>query len=276
LIDELLPVEDEPLLIPFDQLERKRKAAAMEKEAKGSSKPSGPSLKDPTSRRPDVTWLRRTEYISSENIKAMPAAASKAPEQQPIRRAANGTVKDKLEKMATRNDLLEWIEESFETVPLEDLVHPTNPSLRAVKSHSIQIGGPQTATEASLTQCLFDIDPKASHGLGEVPVLPDSDASAIMRAMGNPNDPSDSFVWYYLKERRPADSMDEDGTSYVYVRDYDIQRNERGGGSLHTLLLDQKGVCKLVPIHTQFQLKRRRLKANEQARQPHILNVTRR
>lgn len=278
-INEILEAEDEPLLIPYEVLERKRKVAvesrAAQEAADGSVDSSMAQVKpaismDSMSRRPEVTWLRRTEYISSEFGKTAKKTQAET---------GNATIAHTRQniKLETAEDLVECIEDGFEPYPLDKLVHPTNPELQAVESMPIFPALdmlPQLSGLTSFTQCLFDVDPGASHGLGEVPLHPSGDQSALLRAMSNPKDPSDSFVWYYM---RPSDTESLGQDSFIYVRDYDLQRNDKTGRSF-VLLVDESqesGRCHYIPVTSQFHLRKRRLKASEAPRQPHLLNVTR-
>lgn len=267
-----MPVEDEPLLVSFDVLERKRKAlaearAASEQDQSIESHVSKPAPID--SRRPEVTWLRRTEYISSEFGKS--GTKKNAGEQ------TNSTIAHtKLQvKLETADDLVEAVESGFEPIPLEELVHPTKPGIRAVEYLPIEPALDSTGLgiARTYTQCLFDVDPRATHGLGDIPIRSNADTSAILRAMSNPTNPTDSFVWYYLYPDAPTEP-----NALVYTRDYDIQRNDKPGQSF-VLVVDesqQPKRCKYIPVTAQFHLRKRRLKAGEQPRQPHLLKVTRR
>lgn len=267
-MNEMLAVEDERLLVSFDVLEKKRKLLAAESAAKagGQGAPLGGAA---AHRRPDVTWLRRTEYISSEfgKVAKKTGEGVTIAHQQPPSRQQH--------EINTKDDLISVIEEGFDPLPLEELVHPFNKRLKAVESIPVFLETGASAGMGGLTsfiQCLFDTSPKAQHGLGEVSIRPDADNGAILRAMSNPSDPSDSFVWYYLPTAEPMGAGDSD-SSLAYVRDYDIQRNDKAGQA-YALLLDQEK-CHLVPITSQFHLRKRRLKAAETARQPHLLSVTR-
>ncbi len=254
----MLATEDEALLTSFDVLERKRKVVADLKAASASSSPTKavPTGLDTASRRPEVTWLRRTEYISSEFGKS--------------KKETNRTVqeRDRTEgKLETKDDLISTIENSFQMEPLESLVHPINLKLSAVECIPIV---PGFDAEASFTQCLFDADPSASVGLGDIAISPDADKHAILRAMSNPNNPNETFVWYYLRSK---ESPDPD--TFVYVRDYDIQRNDKPS-QMYVLIMDGSGQAKYIPVSTQFHLRKRRFKANEVPRNPHSLKISRR
>lgn len=270
-MNEILDGEDEALLIPYEVLERKRKQAAETRAAQeaaseeATSSPKPVMSMDSMSRRPEVTWLRRTEYISSEFGKT----AKRSLAESENATAAHTRQNIKLE---TLDDLVECIESGFEPYPLDELIHPTNPNLRAVESIPIlpAVDLPQLGGITSLTQCIFDVDPGASHGLGEVPLETSGDQTAVLRAMSNPKDPSDAFVWYYM---RPADAQALGQDSFVYVRDYDLQRNDKTGRS-YVLMVDGQE-CHYVPVTSQFHLRKRRLKASDAPRQPHMLNVTR-
>lgn len=175
----------------------------------------------------------------------------------------------KLVDLETAEDLVACIEAGFKAPRLDELVHPTNPNLTAVESIPII---PSTEISA-MTHCLFDVDPHATHALGDIPIAKGAESKAILRAMSNPKDPSDAFVWFYL---RPEDTPTGDEV-LAYVRDYDLQRNDRTEQSF-VLLIDKEGPkkAKYVPITTQFHLRKRRLKSTDTQRQPHALKIIRR
>lgn len=267
-----MPAEDEPLLVSFDVLERKRKALADARAASDQDQSTESHVPKPApldSRRPEVTWLRRTEYISSEFGKS--GTKKNAPEQ------TNSTIAHtRMQvKLETADDLVEAVESGFDPIPLEDLVHPTKPGVTAVEYMPIvpALDAAELGIAQSYTQCLFDVDPKATHGLGDIPLKTTADTSAVLRAMSNPTNPSDSFVWYYLAPETPTEK-----DSLVYIRDYDIQRNDKTGQSFVLLVDESQDAkrCKYIPVTTQFLLRKRRLKASEQPRQPHLLKISRR
>lgn len=238
-------------------------AKALQESASAGSAPSAPIVGvDAASRRPEVTWLRRTEYISSEfgkvAKKTLEASAS-----------GNVTIKHVREqvKLETPEDLVQVIEEGFEPIPLELLVHPTNPGLVAVESIPIL----PHAQSIGLVQCLFDTDPSAKHGLGEVDLKAGADASAVLRPMKG-KEPNESFVWYYLRAQEQPEGSTE---SLAYVRDYDVQRNDKPNKS-YALLVDDSGTsARYVPVTGQYHLKKRRMRAADAPRQPHVLKVRR-
>lgn len=266
-----MPVEDEPLLVSFDVLERKRKALLEARAAATqdlSAEPHAPKPAPLDSRRPEVTWLRRTEYISSEFGKS----GTKKTTDQPNSTMIHTRLQVKLE---TPDNLVEAVENGFEPIPVGELVHPTKKGVTAVECIPIvpALDAPELGGARNYTQCLFDVDPKATLGLGDIPIKADADTSAILRAMSSPNNPSDSFVWYYLRAENPTEK-----DALVYIRDYDIQRNDKTGRSF-VLVVDetqQAKRCRYIPVTAQFHLRKRRLKANEQPRQPHLLKITRR
>lgn len=250
----MLQAEDEPLLVSFEVLERKRKATVELQQRQQQQTVETPVGVD--SRRPEVTWLRRTEYISSEAVKARGRT-------EPV---ANVTHEHRHTDINNQDDMVRVVEAGFKPVQLDKLHHPVNKSASAFEAIPI-LPAMNSSLPASFAQCLFDADPKANHGLGEVDLAVGSERNSILRAMSNPNDPSESFVWYYLRAAQDP--------SYVYVRDYDIQRNDKIAQSFALLVDEGSQAAQYVPVTMQFHLKKRRVKASETPRQPHGLNITR-
>jgi hypothetical protein len=230
-MNEYLAAEDEALVRNVDGPSGKTAKTTME--TKGT--------------RPEVTWLRRTEYLATEANR--PKAMTFIPELKP---------KVKLE---TREDVIVAIEESFQYCPkLEEIRHPTKPNLRATAIYPII---PSSEMADTYIQCTFDADPAVTNveGIGVVPL---GEQYALMKTMGSDDD---AFVWYYLP-------TEED--RYVYARDYDIQRLDRHSASHFVLSVPQEmeGNACYTPIEGHYTLKKRRAKT-DQSRQRHSLKITR-
>jgi hypothetical protein len=231
-MNEYLAAEDEALAKPLDEKE-------------GTTK----------GQRTEVTWLRRTEYLSAETkgLKNSPSLTNMVPLQSQL-------------KLENKEDVIQAIERSFVCSPqLDKLCHPNNPSATAVSMTPIFPGEGEPETFA---QCTFDADPNMATVDG-VPVAQEGDQRALVKAMSNATDPNDAFVWYYL----PAAEGDN---VFVYTRDYDIQRVDRHGTPYVVLTLphDANHPVNYTPISGHFTFKKRRAKT-DQSRQRHSLKISR-
>jgi hypothetical protein len=206
--------------------------------------------------RTEVTWLRRTEYLSTEtkSIKNMPSLSNITPVPTQV-------------KLENKEDVIQAIERSFVFSPnLETLQHPNNPSLKAVSMTPIF---PSSGEPENFAQCTFDADPN-TNSVDGMEISKEGDQSALVKAMSNANDPNDAFVWYYLPAAKEKDL-------FVYTRDYDIQRVDRHGTPyvILSIPLDAaKEPATYTPISGHFNFKKRRAKT-DQSKQRHSLKVTR-
>ncbi|KAG0366638.1 RNA polymerase II-associated [Gamsiella multidivaricata] len=169
------------------------------------------------SRLPAVSWLRRTEYISSET----PTGAGKGAYKDSSSR------RKKMDVVSTREGQIVAIEKTFErflkksgpssaaTEPLSEeeflagLKHPTNPDLKAVESLPVfpdfDIWG------NAYTLVTFDVDPEMSN---DRPVQLQEEGSshqnraqrssnALIKPMHDANDP-ETWLGYYLPDTETA------------------------------------------------------------------------
>ena len=99
--------------------------------------------------RPEVSWLRRTEYISSEFSKTRAASFSDK---------LHGASSSSLEQLGVEAQI-KVIEDSFKRKPLKSLKHPKKPdSVVAVESYDILPNFEMW--DQVLSTCFFDDDPK--------------------------------------------------------------------------------------------------------------------
>lgn len=241
----------------------------------------------------DVTWLRRTEYLSSESknkpafgAKAAPLTTDALTSKAHTRRASTST------PLTTKNDVLRAIETSFAYRPGDhQLTHPT----AGAHVHPVAIYPilPTTLNPASYAQCAFDADPNVP-AVDGVPIAAQGDRAALMKAMNSSEDANDTFVWYYLPAAEGAESAekhDDKDERFVYTRDYDVQRVERVGvgatasSSTASLTHFVLGVPKATsiggdfsamyaPITSGFHLRKRRA-PSDHSKNRHSLKVTR-
>lgn len=261
---EYLAAEDEVLLRAVDTLSSSGVGGGS---GVGSGGGGGGSREGaPKGQRSEVTWLRRTEYLSAETNRSRAGMHS-----GDVRRSAAKRPETRVE---SREDVLAAIQRSFECrVDGEMLTHPHDPTLKAVAIYPIlpSMEGPDT-----FAQCTFDADPSQTIVDG-VEVARGGEQRAILKAMSNANNVEDTFVWYYLPMEQHPLSEEGPEERFVYTRDYDIQRIDRHSAAPVYVLAVPEGdgeAARYTPVAGHFQLKKRRAKA-DQAQLRHSLRVRR-
>lgn len=284
--EQTVAPEDEAILRIVEGAEKTSTSAILEHKPAPASAPA------------DVTWLRRTEYISSET-KNKPTPGAKAPSvvtdtvasTSATRRPSSSTATP----LASKNDVIKAIEASFAYRPeIQQLVHPT----AGAHVHPVAIYPilPTHLVPSTYAQCTFDADPGVSTVDG-VPIAAHGDQSALVKAMSSTEDANDAFIWYYLPATEGRGDADEDeeegGEQFVYTRDYDVQRIERATAGLSasstaSLTYFVLGVPKKVPasdattaaaavyapVTSGFHLRKRRT-PSDHSKNRHSLKITR-
>ena len=199
----------------------------------------------------EVTWLRKTEYISSEIGKRGANKGEKKEEPLQGRSPSKETISGSV------NQLLQILEKSLEdrSFNLSELKHPRDPTLHAVKSFSMI--PEDLSDELSFTQCSFDTAPGTGGTAPDGSALhPDADSHALIKAMKSQDKKSEPFVWYYMPTKDSQSSLSSD-QQYAFVREYDIQRAERSARfySLRLSKQDERAYYRLIDSH--FILKKR-------------------
>ncbi|GAA6021674.1 hypothetical protein JCM10207_008109 [Rhodosporidiobolus poonsookiae] len=231
------------------------------------------------SKKVDVSWLRRTEYLSSE-------AATK-----PLQ-VLNGTPKRQRRDSIDPDDRdgrAQAIAATFDAahIPLAELRHPTKPNVTAVEAFEVLPDADLWANEYDLVR--FGEDP-ADKNMSELPRL-DADPRlprAIFRDLTDTL--GESRVSYYLPsddatavaytQQRQSGQPTAEGQSYDYrwTRDYEIANNraltkeyaltfdagDEGEGSAATK--GRKKGAYYVALSGVAQLRKRRLKKGEDIR----------
>lgn len=220
--------------------------------------------------RSEVTWLRRTEYLSADSRRSKGAA-------ERLREDSGPPATSKLD---TPEDVIAAIERSFATAA-EPLRHPTHPDVQPVAVYPVL---PNWEGPESFAQCTFDTDPYLALVDG-LPVRRGAEQRALIKAMSNANDPSDTFVWYYLPTTAAEGEEEEEEGRMVYARDYDIQRvDHRQAAPYFVLSIPQRRgeeaaaldvAARYTPILGHFNLKKRRAKPDH-GQQRHTLKISRR
>ncbi|GAA5870783.1 hypothetical protein JCM8547_001707 [Rhodosporidiobolus lusitaniae] len=221
----IAPPKDEPLPVLDDDdsflLEDASSSAGPSNAMPGA--PQRANVVD-VSKKVDVSWLRRTEYLSSEVGKAM--------------QAGNGTPKRQALDDFDPNDRdarARAITATFAAahVPLADLRHPTKSHLTAVESYDLLPDSDLWANEFDLVR--FGEDP-GDKGTNELPRLgPDPRLPrAIFREISENLEPTDQRVSFFLpqddatavayahKRMSAEDTAEGESIEYRWVRDYQI------------------------------------------------------
>lgn len=213
--------------------------------------------------RTEVSWLRKTEYLSTDPLRSKRSGEGHAGS------AASSQSKERIQ-FESKQDVLKAVERSFQTcIDRETLRHPTNPSLKVAAIYPVM---PKFEAPETYAQCSFDADP-ACKTVDRMPIAEGGERHAILKAMSNVNDPNDTFVWFYLPL---ADSSPGD-ERYAYARDYDIQRIDRQmGATNYVLAIPEEDAQDAVytPVAGHFALKKRRAKSDH-SRHRHTLKVSR-
>jgi len=213
--------------------------------------------------RPTVPWLRRTEYISSEQ---------KRSGIQPTLSASSRDLRVSTED--SRESLIFAINRSFDFDDnLENLRHPTNKKLRAVESMPCFPDFELWPTEYS--HAVFDTHPTGANGSNAAQSeLEDVQAQeSILKEMSNPRS-KQSFVSFYIPTRDSAGKIvhrqraqdqeldDEDLGSYDYahLRDFDTEMKQDTQNRTLFLLIKQKEAAFYHYMNGKINLKRSRAK----------------
>jgi len=178
---------------------------------------------------PQVSWLRKTEYISKEGV-------NRAPISHDLIRANEHTVD--VSHAGQIKDIEASFEASGEKFDLSSLKHPNKPNVTAVESYEVLPDIEIWANEYDLF--------RFSERPGERPAdVPDSRLDcAILRPMESDGD---HFLAYYLpKEDETADTFKQkrkDGeeveeTVFSFVRDYETVKIEQEVPNEFMLVLD--------------------------------------
>ncbi|GAA6028574.1 hypothetical protein JCM8097_007289 [Rhodosporidiobolus ruineniae] len=261
---------------------------------------SGPSSATPgtpkrgnvtdVSKKVDVSWLRRTEYLSSE-----------AGQLKPLQ-ALNGTPKrHQLDDYDPhdREARARVISSTFAAAhtPLSELRHPTKPHVTAVEAYDVLPDSDLWANEYDLVRFNEDPAEKAVNELprlGADPRLP----RAIFRDLSEVLPEGDKRISYYLpsddatavaytqKRMSAQDTAEDESFDFKWVRDYEVVavRNVTqeyiftfdGGDGEHetpaekaarpaTIAGRKKGMY-YVPFQSVIQLRKRRAKKGEDIR----------
>ncbi|EPZ34218.1 hypothetical protein ROZALSC1DRAFT_28007 [Rozella allomycis CSF55] len=159
--------------------------------------------------RPEVSWLRRTEYISSEVNKS--------------RSNRKSTRKSLVEETISEDQKRTIIASSFDK---KELKHPTKPHLKVVED--LPLYPDLIFFGQTFSRCFFDDCPNFKVQKGDDPENSEfrdiQGENGILRGVTNPNDPSDQFLAFYLpSETFLKDQKDE---KYLLIREYDFQAAE--------------------------------------------------
>ncbi|POY72190.1 hypothetical protein BMF94_4827 [Rhodotorula taiwanensis] len=202
-----------------------RGAAGPSNGTNGPGTPGRTALTD-VSKKVDVSWLRKTEYLSSEATNMRQALQS-----------LNGNVKAEMQEIdpADRDGRAAAIAATFDAahIPLSELRHPTKRGVTAVESFDLLPDADLWANEYDLVR--FGEDP-ANRGKDDLPRLgPDPRLPrAIFRDLSAVMPEGEGRVAYYLpiddeaaqsyteKRYSAAETAEGEAFDFQYVREYEI------------------------------------------------------
>ncbi|KZT59829.1 hypothetical protein CALCODRAFT_165587 [Calocera cornea HHB12733] len=238
-----------------------------------------PSTSSGPSSLPNVSWLRKTEYISKEavnRVSALPPAAteSKALAMQPVD--------------VSQERQLALVEESFAAVktPWEGLTHPARPGARAVATMPVLPDDRTWGTKLDVYRFAEKPGDREGEGQGPDPRL----ESAIIRPMKTEDE--DAWLAYYLLadddaaqayrarlsapddgvgpgEEQDQEQDQEKPSEFRWVRDYETMRVHQEMQGEAIVLLDDGSVTGRAPgayyknIERRMWLRKRRVRKND-------------
>lgn len=291
LVDYLDHMESNP-----DAVNRELQEVAEEDKILLTAPTDGQGNSGMYTRKPNVTWLRRSEYIAQET-----RGVSNRKEGVESKFAMSGASAKK-RSYASRQEQLNGVENTFKPLPA-NLQHPQTKS-RAKKI--IPLLPDMECWENIYTIGQFNAEPAdegrlakrkalGSKASPDRPCLSETDATdrGILRPMVNPHDPDDTYLVWFLpdsdstkrlvhQKEDPLDGLSEDPLTYNAVRDYEY-KNDGGSGSKHLLISihnDDNGERAVYcPIRSKMMVRKKRaqsakLKYLDDYEKPNVLTVT--
>ncbi|KAI7902304.1 RNA polymerase II-associated [Cokeromyces recurvatus] len=194
-------------------------------------------------RKPNVTWLRRSEYIAQE-VRNTPSRKEGVEN-----KFAMSATTIKKHKYSTHEEQIAGIEKTFKQLP-GDLQHPQT---KAKAKKIMPLLPNMECWENIYTVCQFSTDPADERRLqkrklngidqnqendSKRPRISETDATdrGILRPMLNPDDPDDAYLVWFLPDEESskklveqklnplAESLDEPLTFHS-IRDYEYKNN---------------------------------------------------
>ena len=216
-------------------------------------------------KRPNVTWLRRTEYISGEYSKVV----RETPELQK---------KDVAKLIQSREEQIRAIERTFELAEQRP-AHPTDKNLTAVEM--LPVYPDFELWQNSYTQCAFDADPTP-------PVRGDNEATransewqvdhSLMKLDVNADDPDDRVRLMLFtplaEEYDPAKAEQDIEGELEYVRDYNflLKKDDDVHSQFFFSIREREGVF-YNEVKTRVVLQRHRLKKQVEGRPSRVTHL---
>ena len=251
-------------------------------------------------RKPNVTWLRRSEYIAQET-----RGVSNRKEGVESKFAMSGAAAKK-HSYNTPEEQIAGVENTFKQLDLNTLRHPQTKS----KAKKITPLLPDMQCwENIYTIGQFSAEPADESRLQKrriAELQPDFDASkrprfsetdatdrGILRPMVNPHDPEDTYLVWFLpdndstkrlvnQKQNPIDGLSEDVLTYNAVCDYEY-KNDAGSSSKYLLIsnhVDDNGERAVYcPIRSKMVVRKKRAQSAkfrylDDYEKPNVLTVT--
>ncbi|KAJ1659599.1 hypothetical protein IWQ61_001348 [Dispira simplex] len=256
------------LLGAFDQSTSEPSASLYEVDPADQLLLTSPPALDGQGNRPrsssNVTWLRRTEYISSEMTRSVSRPSSLA--------KANGPdTKTPPPPDLSRTGQIGTIEQSFaqaarhEQQDLETWKHPTKPQVHAVET--LPVLPNNLGWDQSFTYCIFDSAPTST----SIPTTFQTDHS-LLRPVPSATNPQDYYIASYIpsdegmdriKKRRvmrePSNEVPPtEPLQFQHARDYTCDKQVYGHlAQLVFTLIPGEGAL-YTPVTSRLQLRRKR------------------
>ncbi|KXS18655.1 hypothetical protein M427DRAFT_29557 [Gonapodya prolifera JEL478] len=267
---EELDPKDAALVGSLDQINALATSASVAVGGVIQPKPVGAAVVRPG----NVSWLRKTQYISSDANKHL---GYKAPQVE--HGSAPSPALEDIPESELLSRLQTTVERSFDSVKNTDLSrlrHPTKPELRAVEAYPLV---PDFENWAGyFVSCVYqDGDPLGAARMKsdmddvrrETALLrPTGEAGSITQALYLPNDATAERL---LQKRKRAedgdDAMEEDAepSEFAFVREYDYERLESQSHVRRLLvaLRPQEGAAVYNVVKAHMLLKKARAKVRE-------------
>ncbi|KAI9486769.1 MAG: RNA polymerase II-associated [Benjaminiella poitrasii] len=193
-------------------------------------------------RKPNVTWLRRSEYIAQE-VRGAPNRKEGVENKFAMSAAAA-----KKHKYSTHEEQIAGIQNTFKQLPF-DLQHPQT---KAKAKKIMPLLPNMDCWENIYTVCQFSTDPADEKRLqkrklngkenddddSKRPRISEIDATdrGILRPMLNPDDPDDAYLAWFLPDEEsskklteqklnPLQGLSEEPLTFHSVRDYEYKSN---------------------------------------------------
>ncbi|GAA5816231.1 hypothetical protein MFLAVUS_009757 [Mucor flavus] len=291
LVDYLDAMETNP-----EEVSRPVEEVAEEDKILLTAPREGPDTTGMYTRKPNVTWLRRSEYIAQETRGV--SNRKEGVESKFAMSAASA----KKRNYSTLEDQLAGVENTFKPLPA-NLQHPQT---KAKAKKIIPLLPDMDCWENIYTIGQFSAEPadegrmakrkalnNAQNEVRPRPSETDATDRGILRPMVNPHDPDDTYLVWFLpdgestkrlvrQKENPMEGLSEEPLTYNAVRDYEY-KNDAGSSTKYLLISihdDDNGERAVYcPIRSKMVVRKKRaqsakLRYLDDYEKPNVLTVT--